>query len=192
MTLVSGGARRQLHNNELVSVINSQWLHGGPSDDLTQAGLLVHTADGSGIWMTGFLREAGGRPPPGDRMWQMLGTPDATLRIGDRRSASIINNVSRAIYEPGNVRHLVQSGFGHLPFVVFDSSATAVQSRISCCYSFDVGSTKLVCPVQGGGAHGAGECTPGCDSSNGTCERLPLRTRDSVVSAEALAARWQT
>ena len=31
MTLVSDGARRQLHNNELVSVINSQWLHGGPS-----------------------------------------------------------------------------------------------------------------------------------------------------------------
>lgn len=122
----------------------------------------------------------------------MLGTPAPHLRIGDRMSASIINNVSRAIYEPGNVRHLVQSRFGHLPFVVFNSNSTAVQSRISCCYSFDVGSTKLVCPVQRGGAHGAGECTPGCDSSNGTCERLPLRTRDSVVSAEALAARWQT
>ena len=161
--------------NDALSAINREWVRGRPSDDLTQAGLLVHALDGRGITVRqGFLREPAGRPPSGSSLWEMLGRADTMSRIGDRTSASIINKLSRAIYSPNNVQGLRRAGFSHLPFVVFDSHVAAVRSRVSCCYSFDVGSSKLVCPVRGGGGHGVDKCTPGCDSSNGTCTPPPF------------------
>ena len=167
----------------LLTALNWQWGHGAPSGDLSGSGLLVHVLDGRGININGFLEfstksnsSMQGLPDSGRRLWQWLGRPDSLLRNGDRTSASIINRQMPAMYAPLNVVRLTRAGYGRLPFVILNTNVSATRRRISCCYAFDVGSTKLGCTRRGGD----GNCTPGCSASS------------VYMESEAKGAGWDT
>ena len=144
-----------------------------PSDQLSDAGVLIHVLDGDGIGLAkymdnggygGFVGTAQGLPPTGKELWRKLGQPNASDAqipgvgfVGDRVATSIINREAPFVFEPSNVPWLVENGFQKLPFVLLHDNE-AVRSRISCCYSQDVGSVWMTCDRPGGGS----ECTPGC------------------------------
>ena len=136
--------------------LNTKWEHGEPSNDLAEAGVLVHVLDGDGITMGGFQGTPDSLPPSGDELWNKLGQ-HGTTRTSDRVSASIINKAMPSVYEPTNVELLVKKGFAKLPFAVLHDNQD-VRNRINCCYSHDSGSIQYQCRPMGGRPG----CTPGC------------------------------
>ena len=117
--------------------------------------------DGKGITSQGFQGYPSGLPPSGSTLWGLLGKPHPKLSYGDRTSCSIINHHHRNMYQPLNVPQLLRAGFGHLPFVLLNTNMTGISRLVRCCYSFDAGSTKLVCHPTGGDS----KCSPGCNAS---------------------------
>lgn len=155
-----GWQKRVKNWSPTVDDFNLRWENGKPSNDLSEAGLLVHVLDGYGISGAGFKNFPSSLPPGGDVLWSLLGQPDtnpSAPHLSDRVAASIINKAAPNTYEPLNVPNLVDSGFKHLPFVMLRKN-DAVTSRLSCCYSGDSHSIGVICPELGGG----NSCTPGC------------------------------
>ena len=80
------------HTTSLVDELNRHWRDGGPSDQLSAAGVLVHILDGKGIdHVSGFANTTDGLPPPPQILWESFGRPNRALPYGDRMSASLLS-----------------------------------------------------------------------------------------------------
>ena len=145
------------HTTSLVDELNRHWSDGGPSDQLSAAGVLVHILDGKGIdHISGFANTTDGLPPPPQFLWDSFGRPNRALPYGDRMSASLLSRHTPNVYSPFNIRVLRQANFSYLPGVILDASIA--RPRLSCCYPFDPVSVSVRCAQFGGDA----TCTPGC------------------------------
>lgn len=145
------------HTTSLVDELNRHWRDGGPSDQLSAAGVLVHILDGKGIdHVSGFANTTDGLPPPPQTLWESFGRPNRALPYGDRMSASLLSRHTPNVYSPFNIRVLRQANFSYLPGVILDASIA--RPRLSCCYPFDPVSVSVRCAQFGGDA----TCTPGC------------------------------
>jgi len=146
-------------NFALAARLNEQWFNGRPSNLLADVGVLAHIMDGGGITMDGY-HTPNGLPPSGRLLWRLVGSPQPNITHSDRASVSVLNQMMPYLYRPCNLPKLIKAGFLSLPFVVLDTAATAVQSRYSCCYPSDSGTSKFSCPSQGGDPW----CKPGCNA----------------------------
>ena len=106
-----------MHHSKLVAHLNYRWRNGGPSANLSSAGVIVHIPDGLGLRREGFVGNAsrGGLPPPASALWANLGHSNRGLPWGDRMSASVVSRAYPRYYIPANIKVLRETGYLHLP-----------------------------------------------------------------------------
>ena len=70
------------HTTSLVDELNRHWRDGGPSDQLSAAGVLVHILDGKGIdHVSGFANTTDGLPPAPQILWESFGRPNRAFLV---------------------------------------------------------------------------------------------------------------
>jgi hypothetical protein len=130
----------------IVEGLNARWLHGQPSNDLQQAGVIMWVVDGDGRDLNGFNKRNPWVPLPANP-------------TGDRHSASMVTKRHPYIF----ACFACHANFRFNPGLVLTPSP-ATLSRLMCSYSSDPGSWKFQCRPSGRNETPGHVCRPGCQA----------------------------
>ena len=132
-----------------VARLNARWLAGTPSNDLSEAGVIMWVVDGDGRYLDGM-----NTVDP----WRAV--PDSPT--GDRHSASLVSKRHPYVF----ACFACHSDFKYNPGLVLAPSE-ATRSRLMCSVHADIGTVRYRCNPMGRSA----TCSPGC--SQALCGRDP-------------------
>jgi hypothetical protein len=142
---------RMTSGAHMVASLNERWLNGQPSNDLSEAGVIMWVVDGDGRNLNGIDL---------DRPW----APIRDVPTGDRHSTSMVSKRHPYVF----ACFACAPDFQFNPGLVLAPSE-ATRSRLMCALHSDIGTYRYKCNPMGRSEG----CRPGCGHTGVWCGRNP-------------------